>query len=239
MREVVHETTRVIDRPRVWIPPGLSASGVALLSMLVGFALIFTDHLVIAFVVGICAFAVIGIAGSGSTVERKPPKVLTDRTIRGATAEPPWSAAPDKFVGTITSAAGTRSPFSREECAGWALEVSLAGVGVMLRDGATGGMTLDLGDGRTLTIPAEMLRLARGASSDNLDSVALDDHIEEVAKEIEWDEARAIELRVGDRIEVVATASPTDEAEPSGYRDITGSSLTVVDVPVVRRVTAR
>jgi hypothetical protein len=153
-----------------------------------------------------------------------------------ARAAPPWSIGSEKLVGTIVSSQGTRSPFSAGDCAGWVLEVSLSGSGITLRDGVTAGMTLELADGRTLVVPSDMLRLQLGAGSDPIDSDRITAHVASVHDRIAWDEARAVELRVGDRIEVVA---PVREGGPSHYRDVRGVCLTAIDVPVIRRVTTR
>jgi len=232
------DVSTIEELPRPWLPPGLVLFAVAGVSIVIGVALLIAGQVLVALVIGACGLGAIAFGLEPRLAGQTPRTAARPRAL-GARAEPPWSVAPEKFVGTIESAVGTRSPFAREECAGWALEVSLAGAGVMLRDGVTSGMTIALEGGRTLIVPSEMLRLARGASSDDVDSDALSAHVAAVDELIAWDEARALVLRVGDRVEIVCSIRESDDAAPSGYREVTATRLTAVDVPVVRRVTAR
>jgi hypothetical protein len=251
-RDAVHRdvdrslVTVTSERPTEWRPRLLESSNARLLALgavllIACYILADRRHYALAFVAFLGGIFAAGLGASLAAAPSDSTK-STRRTERGsaARAEPPWSSTAETFVGVIVSTADTPSPFGGQ-CAGWVLEVSLSGVGVMLRDGANEGMSIKLADERILAVPAGMLRIAKRARSDSLDAdvVALHLRALELEAALVWDEARVIVLMPGDAVEITAEAAEIPVDSSTGYRDVVQTTFATVDVPVVRRVHSR
>lgn len=139
------------------------------------------------------------------------------------------------------------SPLTAEPCVGWAAELTCKRMftrHVMLRDGASFGFDLRLDDGRLARVPPGMLRLHRGGEEQRY--LEVDSYLQTIdpcyardADEpaIPYDDAGAIDIRPGDRVEVFGELHVTADLEAAQtYRGTTALVLRPADVPLVRRV---
>ncbi|MGZ5966031.1 MAG: hypothetical protein ACXWP4_00090 [Polyangiales bacterium] len=164
----------------------------------------------------------------------------------GALLPPSRLLSRRRLVGTVVGPANGSAPFALEACAGWALELTckrFVGNAVMMRDGESFGFEVRTDRGQVIRIAPGMLRLVRGGETDEPNETMLREHVasidggagrsEEDLAPIPFERAQAIEVRPGDRIEVIATMDAAD----SGYRHADGSLLVVRGVPSVRKIT--
>lgn len=194
-----------------------------------GIALVLSNHVFPAVVVGVIALGVLSFA-TGEQLSRA--RVSTPLRATGASAAP-WIDG-ERFVGTITDGVEEASPLGSATAVGWAAEISLAAAGVMLRDGATKGLTVALTDGRTLHVAAGMLRLAMRGRTDLLPSDHVATYVASLGA-IPWDEARALQLHIGDTVEITAPTTAASTAPAVGYRDSAATELVTTDLPFVRK----
>ena len=226
----VATTAGGVELRRTWawqrlLPMGLVA---------MGFAFVAARQFFAAVVVGMVAGAMIAVGALRSDARRILPLKPQLRAL-GARALPAPSPSAERMVGTIVSGTPMPGPFTGGECVGWVVEISLAEAGVMLRDGETRGLGIELRDGRGLRVPPGTLRMHMRARSDSMSSEALAQYVvrfEEGEELIRWDEARVLELRVGDQVELTAEVTGDDAI---GYRGTGSLSFMTLDAPFVRR----
>lgn len=151
-----------------------------------------------------------------------------------------------RIAGTVVGSASGTAPFALEPSAGWALELTckrFVGNAVMMRDGESFGFDVRTDDGRVVRIPKGMLRLVKGGETDDPNETLIRHHLAAVdgvdrsgnddddLVPIPFERAKAIEIRPGDRVEVIATM----DASGGGYRDADGAVLVVTGVAGVRK----
>jgi hypothetical protein len=162
----------------------------------------------------------------------------------GALLPPTRLLSKRRLVGTVVGTAGGSAPFSLGSSAGWALELTckrFVGNAVMMRDGESFGFEVRTDQDRTVRVPPGMMRLVKGGESDEPNESLLRNHVaslqgfssDDDLAAIPFERAQALEIRPGDRIEIIATM----DAAESGYRDADGSLLLVRGVPSVRKIT--
>jgi len=223
-------TSAVAIEHRAWTWKRLLPMGL----LVAGFAFVAAGQFFAAVVIGMVAGVTIALSAIRDDSSRAParPKL---RAV-GARALPTASTVAEHRVGTIVSGIPMPGPFTGQECVGWIVEIALAEAGVMLRDGETRGLGVELRDGHVVHIAPGMLRMHLRARSDSMSSDAIATYLAslDLAEElIRWDEARALELRVGDHVELTAEFA---SREVTGYRESAPLALRTLDVPFVRRV---
>jgi hypothetical protein len=169
--------------------------------------------------------------------------------IRNYRARPRPNGAPWKLPrgrhslrGKIREATLGPAPFTGTPCAAWAVTIThdrTTNGPVMLRDGATAGLTLELDDGRTAQIPAGRVRIAaRGdeakVSIDYLRSIDRDYHDIEAHGVIVVDEGHEVRLAIGDAVEIVGGLEERfDPNAPGGYREAPATQLILSGTPTL------
>jgi hypothetical protein len=164
----------------------------------------------------------------------------------GALLPPTRLLSKRRIAGTVVGSATGSAPFAFDACAGWALELSckrFVGNAVMMRDGESFGFDVRTDDGRVVRVPKGMMRLVKGGETDDPNETLVRNHVASIdgvdgstdddLGPIPFERAKSIEVRPGDRVEVIATM----DASGGGYRDAEGSLLIVTGVPGLRKIT--
>lgn len=143
--------------------------------------------------------------------------------VRGSSLETPWSAAKSAYA--------------------WALELHekrVLGGGAMFRDARTAGFSLQLDDGRVLRIPRGRIRVVSPLGSVDADTSKLEAMVEGIDRArgdgrpvFPFENARAVTIEEGDRVEILGELAPDPEAQGGGYRQNAGGFVPV-GVPYLR-----
>lgn len=146
--------------------------------------------------------------------------------------------------GTVRSGTPIALPWSAGSAFAYAMELYDArpfGGGAMLREAVCADLEVQLDDGRTLRLPAGVMRVLGRLPRVEGDRTRLEGHLgglvpgEESDHLFPFDYARALTLGPGDRVEVFGELTHDREGVAGGYR-AGASTLIPVGVPVLRVV---
>ena len=174
------------------------------------------------------------------------------RPLLGAGAEPDAAAVDAPLFGLNGVASGSQTllaPASGIECAAYAIELHYVGYGgdrVMLRDAASAGFDVVLGDGRIAHIPAGRVRLvAPMRQVVNLDNHALEHYLGSLDPQHEpgrafnplrYNVVAEAVLLAGEPVELLSRFEPevNPRAAPTGYREPAPVVWVARGLPVLR-----